>query len=198
MKICGIVLASGFSRRMGFNKLLMPVDGKMMVQYTLELLEKIDFYEKIIVTAYKEIEELSKQYRYKTIINKQPDEGQSVSMKLGIEACPEADGYMFFNGDMPYLEVDTVNKMIEQFRLNPTKIIVPRYGQRNGSPVLFSECYKAELMNVTGDIGGRFVIRNHHHHVIYVDVKNKRQGYDIDREEDLSALERGTYDESNK
>jgi len=185
MKVCGIVLASGFSRRMGVNKLLMPVNGKKMVLYAFELLKKIDFYEKIIVTAYQEIDTLSGKYGYKTVINTHPEKGQSVSMRLGIDACPECDGYMFFNGDMPYLNEDTINKIIEQFRLNPTEIIVPRYGERNGSPVLFPASYKTELMAVTGDEGGRGVIRENNHHVIYVDIKDKIQGYDIDSEEDL-------------
>lgn len=185
MKICAIVLASGFSRRMGFNKLLMPVNSKLMVEYTLELLGKIDFYEKIVVTAYQEIAALSGQYGCQAVINTQPFKGQSESMRLGIEACPNCDGYMFFNGDMPYLKEATVNKIIEQFSRNMSGIIVPRYGQRNGNPVLFSAGFRAELMAVAGDIGGRAVIRNNQAHLVYVDIKDKIQGKDIDSEEDL-------------
>ena len=189
MKICGIVLASGFSRRMGFNKLLMPINGRLMIQYTLDLLKKIDLYEKIIVTAYKEIEVLSGQYGFKTITNVHPEDGQSVSMKLGIDACPECDGYIFFNGDMPYLEEDTANQIIKCFRLNPTGIIVPRYGERNGSPVLFAACFRTELMSIKGDVGGRAVIKKNICHVTFVDVKDKMQGHDIDDEKDIRYLE---------
>lgn len=185
MKISAVVLASGFSRRMGVNKLLMPINGKIMIQYTLELLQKIGFHEIIIVTAYEEIVALSEKYGYKTVINNQPELGQSASVKLGIGACSKCDGYIFFNGDMPYLKEDTVNQIIEQFSLYPTEIIVPRYGERNGNPVLFPVYYQSELMAVTGDGGGRAVIRSNSGHVMYTDIKDKKQGFDIDSEEDI-------------
>ena len=38
MQLTAIVMASGLSRRMQSNKLLIPVNGKPMIQHTLDLL----------------------------------------------------------------------------------------------------------------------------------------------------------------
>ena len=50
--ITAIVMASGFSKRMGLNKLLMKYNDKFLIEYTLEKISQCDFVEKIIVKEY--------------------------------------------------------------------------------------------------------------------------------------------------
>ena len=47
--ISAIIMASGFSRRMGENKLLMKYNNKFLIEYTLDVISKCNFKDKLIV-----------------------------------------------------------------------------------------------------------------------------------------------------
>lgn len=190
VKTAAVVLASGYGKRMGQNKLLMHIDGKPMIQYVLDNVEKNDFYERHIVTAYKEVENIAAAYGdFHTVINTHPEFGQSHSVVLGTKHCSaECDGYMFFTGDMPKLTCETVNKLLKVFA-KEDKIVVPVYGSNPGNPVIFPKRFRKTLLDLTGDAGGRQIIKAFREQVVYVPVTDKKQGMDIDTHEDFMRLE---------
>lgn len=55
MKISAIIMASGLSRRMGENKLLLDFKGDKLYEWTFDLVEEIDFDDVILVSSYDEI-----------------------------------------------------------------------------------------------------------------------------------------------
>ncbi|SUB75677.1 GTP:adenosylcobinamide-phosphate guanylyltransferase [Peptoniphilus indolicus] len=61
MNISAIVMASGFSKRMGDNKLKLEVKGKRMFEYTVDLLDSLDFSEKILITNDEDIKNMLKE-----------------------------------------------------------------------------------------------------------------------------------------
>ncbi len=77
--ISAIVMASGFSKRMGQNKLLMKYNNKFLIEYTLDIISNCNFKEKILVTQYEEIKKLGEKLNFKVVINKYPNKGQSES-----------------------------------------------------------------------------------------------------------------------
>ena len=102
--ISAIIMASGFSRRMGENKLLMKYNNKFLIQYTLDTISKCNFEDKVVVTQYEKVKEIGENLNFKVVINEHSNKGQSESIKLGIKNCKESEGYMFFVGDQPLLE----------------------------------------------------------------------------------------------
>ena len=82
--INAIVMASGFSTRMGKNKLLMKYRGKTIIENVFDAISKCDFNEVVVVSQYEEILSIAKQYNFKDVINENADIGQSESIKLGI------------------------------------------------------------------------------------------------------------------
>ena len=41
--ITAVILASGFSKRMGCNKLLLPVEGKAMIAHVFDAVRQVEF-----------------------------------------------------------------------------------------------------------------------------------------------------------
>ena len=154
------------------------------------IVKKNDFYERHIVTAYKEVENIAAAYGdFHTVINTHPEFGQSHSVVLGTKHCSaECDGYMFFTGDMPKLTCETVNKLLKVFA-KEDKIVVPVYGSNPGNPVIFPKRFRKTLLDLTGDAGGRQIIKAFREQVVYVPVTDKKQGMDIDTHEDFMRLE---------
>jgi len=186
--ITGIILASGFSRRMKTEKLLLAVDGTPLVERVIQAARASLLDEVVFVYQNEDIKKAGEKYPIKTVYNKRADEGQSASIKIGIEAASSgADGFMFLVGDQPFLNSATINLLIAAFKKEPLNIIVPVYNGRRGNPVIFPSTLKDDLLTLEGDRGGRALIEKMPERVKLVTIEDKRLGIDVDTEEDYEC-----------
>ncbi|MCT4606081.1 MAG: molybdenum cofactor cytidylyltransferase [Marinisporobacter sp.] len=181
-------MASGYSRRMNQNKLFLKYKGKTLIEIILDTLSKVDFSEKILVAREKEILQLGENSGFVTIENKHADKGMSESIKLGVKASNECDGYMFFTGDQPLLDENVVNRLMGIFYQNPGDIIVPQYKGRRGSPVVFSKKFRDDLLGLEGDTGGKVIINKYLSKVRFVEIDDEKSLFDVDTKEDYEKL----------
>lgn len=184
-----IVMASGYGSRIGTNKLLLEYRDKKLIEHIMDKILQINFYSRIVVAKDKEVLDIAGKRGFKVVENKNSILGQSESIKLGIENSPVAEGYMFFTGDQPLLSKLIIKKMIDAFKNNPQNIVVPRYKERNGSPVIFSSIFIDELKALEGDKGGREVIKRNKDSLVFIDVDNEYELMDIDTWEDYEKLQ---------
>ena len=182
--ITAIVMASGFSKRMGLNKLLMKYNDKFLIEHTLEKISQCDFEEKIIVTQYEEIEKLTDNF--KVVINENAHKGQSESIKLGVKSSEKCDGYMFFVADQPLINQKDIEKLIRVFRENKDFIVIPKYKEKHGNPVIYPSLYKEEILRLEGDKGGKSIIKSSNK-IKYVEVEEDTL-FDIDNKDDFNKL----------
>lgn len=186
--ISAIVMASGFSRRMGENKLLMDFNGKTIIENTFEALKKSDFKEVVVVSQYEEVLKIANKYQFKFVLNDNAHIGQSESIKLGIRNSGKCDGYMFFVGDQPLINNDDVKELINEFGENKEYIVIPRYDNKTGNPVIFPTCLKNNLLSLKNDEKGKKVI-NEYDKIKYVNVSEYTL-LDVDTKLDYENLKK--------
>lgn len=179
-----VILAAGLSRRFGRDKLLMDLDGKQIILYVLDLVLGIGFNETVLVYSNDELLKVVGSRNVKCVKNNAAAEGMSTSVRCGIRAAGPSDAYAFFTGDQPYIEAGTVKSLIAAFYKGEGSIVVPRYAGRNGNPVIFAAEWKEQLENLTGDTGGRTIIKNNPGEVCFIDMAGVKAGMDIDTWED--------------
>ena len=109
--ISAIILASGYSRRMGKNKLLLKYRGKSLIEHTIETILSCGFSEVILVAREEQIIEIGNRNDLKVIKNENAIKGISESIKLGVMNAKNTEGYMFFTADQPFLDVATVKEI---------------------------------------------------------------------------------------
>ena len=61
------------------------------------------------------------------------------------------------------------------------------YGGQRGNPALFPRAFFAELAQISGDVGGRDVIRRHSEAVHEVPMPDPAAGRDVDTWDDYQA-----------
>ncbi|MEY8000807.1 molybdenum cofactor cytidylyltransferase [Clostridium sp. Mt-5] len=186
--INAIIMASGYSSRMGTNKLLLPYKGKPLLEHTIDAITNCTFRQIILIAKDAQVINLAEKKGLRIVKNHKAYIGQSQSIKLGIINSPSADGYMFFTGDQPMLTSDIINALIECFKIHKHSIIVPRFKLELGSPVIFSKDYINKLLNLTEDTGGKSIINKNIDKVIFLKLKNKYPIFDIDTPDDYKTM----------
>lgn len=182
-KISAIVMASGKSERFGKNKLLEKINEVSMLEITLKKLVSIPF--KKIFVIYKDVEiyNICKKYNVVPLENRNYFLGQSESIKRGVKEI-EDENIMFFTGDMPFLKESTIIKLISEF---DDSIVIPTINNKRFSPVIFPKRYKEELMKLSGDTGGKEIIKNEKN-LKFVEFYDEKEFIDIDTQEEMEKF----------
>lgn len=187
--ISGIIMASGYSKRMKQDKLLLEIEGIKVIERVIMEAKKSRLGEVIMVYRTPLVGEIGLLYNIKVVKNLQPQKGQSESMKIGIEAADiNTKGYMFLVGDQPFIDSEIINALIDRFNENQSKIIIPTFNGQRCNPVIFPAAYKGELLKIKGDQGGREIINNNKENQITVEIQEGYRLMDMDTQEEYTTI----------
>ena len=186
--IYGIILAAGEGKRMGKVKLTLPLGDKQLIEWVLQAvkLTPLDKYFLVVRPEDKDIIKIGKAWGAEIVLNPDFRKGMSTSIKKALLKIntQEAEGFFLILGDQPLITSKIINKLIKSFSPGKGEIIVPYFKDKRGNPVLFDICWKDELMAVTGDVGGRVLIKAHPEKIKRVNISDRAILFDIDQEKD--------------
>lgn len=190
--ISAVVLAAGSSRRMGEQKLLLPLAGKPVLQWVLESALASDAAE--VVGVVRSLELLAAQISVRHpklvwLVNDKADQGQSTSVIAGLWAINAASaGALFMVGDQPLVQRELINALISRFRQSSALIVAPTYRGEPRNPVLFRRDVFPELLQLSGDRGGRGLLVKHAARTEFVEWQDGLSFMDLDVREDYERL----------
>jgi molybdenum cofactor cytidylyltransferase len=196
-RIAALVLAAGQSRRMGpENKLLADVDGKPMVVRAVEAARASQAETVIVVTGHERdrVEAALEGLPVQFVHNPDFAQGLSTSLHRGLAALPAGtDGVAVCLGDMPRVEAAAIDRLIAAFDpIEGRAICVPTWDGKRGNPVLFASRFLAEMQEIAGDVGARYLIGEYPELVAEVAMDETAAGHgvllDVDTPEALAAL----------
>ena len=186
--IYGIILAAGEGKRMGKVKLTLPLGNKKLIEWVLQAakLTPLDKYFLVVRPKDKDIIKIGKAWGAEIVLNPDFRKGMSTSIKKALLKIntQEVEGFFLILGDQPLITSKIINKLIKSFSPGKREIVVPYYKNRRGNPVLFDIYWKDELMAITGDVGGRVLIKAHPEKVKRVNISDEAILFDIDQEKD--------------
>jgi molybdenum cofactor cytidylyltransferase len=193
--IVGIILAAGTSSRLGRPKQLLELDGVPLVRIVAErcLASHLDQVNVVVGHRGDEVAAALHGLDIGIVENSRFANGQSTSLIAGLESAPDADAIVVALADQPTIRTGAINALIDA-RHAGAKIAMASYGTERGHPILFGRELFSELREISGDRGGREVIRRHAGDVVVVPGESPAPLPDVDTEEawdDLRAsLER--------
>ncbi len=190
--IYGIILAAGEGKRMGKVKLTLPLGNKKLIEWVLRAvkLTPLDKYFLVVRPEDKEIIKTGEKWGAEIVFNPECKSGMSSSIQKALSLIPSegVEGFFLILGDQPLITSRIINKLIKSFSPGKGEIVVPYFKNKRGNPVLFDICWKDELMAVTGDVGGRVLIKAHPEKIKRVNISDETILLDIDREEDYEKM----------
>jgi len=186
--ISAILLAAGESKRMGKPKQLMPLGRTSILEQTIDNYLNSEVNEVIVVLGHRaeEAKRIMAARPVKLAINPNYQQGMSTSIIAGLNMVDSrARAVVIALGDQPFIDSQTLNRLIDEFYNHDKGIAIPVYRGRRGHPVIFAIRYKGELLELKGDIGGREIIDRHPDDVLEVPVNCEGIYIDIDTNKQL-------------
>jgi molybdenum cofactor cytidylyltransferase len=192
MSIAVILLAAGRSSRMeeGRHKLLLPLGNQPVVVHVVETILASQASSLVIVLGYQTAQLQSILSPYVTqpqvTLVENPDyaQGMSTSLHKGIATLitlpQQLEGAIIMLGDQPLMTSSIINTVIETYHTTHKRIITPYYNGKRGNPTFFAASLFPELLDMTGDEGGRKVIERHPNDVAKVALDDSTVNYDVD------------------
>lgn len=185
--IQAVILSSGFSRRLGMDKLSQDLCGKSVLQRVVENALGAGIDQIVVVLRQRGQASLVPQnQRISVLYNENAESGMSSSIKVAIlKAKNEVDAFLFLNGDMPFFSSDSINRLIGLWRQNPDKIACVLHKGVLRGPVIFPRRYTGPLLGLEGESGGREILRGNVGDVVSLEVSCSEELADIDTALDL-------------
>lgn len=189
MKIAGLILAAGGSSRMGDeNKLMMPFQGKPMLNHVVNASLNSNLTQTFVVVGHQssEIKNLVQSDDIQCVENEQWETGMASSIVAGISQLKQFDGFLILLGDMPLVTPKLINEIIVHGSAD--KIVIPIKDGLHGNPVFFGSKFRDELLTLYGDSGAKKVIQNNLSSMIKIEIQSNTIFKDYDTKESLESV----------
>lgn len=194
--VCIVILAAGMSKRLGRPKQVLPLAGEPIIAHVGKRARasRAVRVAAVIGGAKEETQAALEDIVDELIINDAFEEGQGSSIAAGVRYLQgtshllgSCDAVMFLLGDQPGIDPVVIDSVIEAWQ-EGGRIVMAKYSDHAGHPVLFDRAYWNELAGLEGDVGGRAVIDQHREDVVYVPVDTDSP-MDVDTEADWRVLQ---------
>jgi len=166
MMVAAIVLAAGKSERMGYNKLLLRLNGRTVIDHVLNAITAARIDETVVVLGHKPEEMIdavtSRRGAVRIVVNQDYERGMVTSFQQGLRLLSHADAVFLVLGDQPMLDATLLEAMMRHLADHPEALIVsPVYEGKKGHPVLFRRTIFGEILNLGNNATIREVTHRH-------------------------------------
>lgn len=148
-----LILAAGYSSRMGAFKPLLPVRGQTLADRVISIFQG-NGVEVILVTGWRR-DELVKGIKTQGITlvdNPDYDRGMFTSVQAGIRRLqPDHQAFFVMPVDIPLVRQDTIARLMAEGDQHPGKIIYPVFKGKRGHPPLLPVCLADTIINQQED-----------------------------------------------
>lgn len=167
----GVVLAAGAGRRLGRPKLLLPVGGRPLLAWVVDLVERLPLDERLIVLGGEAMAIREALFPARSDLLPPPGEGARASWRVVVNGAWQdgmgsslrraaevvGGGMLVFLGDMPWVPEQAAREVLARAGDRP---VAPAYNGQRGFPVYLPPSLRPEILHLSGDRGARDLLTN--------------------------------------
>ena len=193
LRVAGIVLAAGASRRMGpgRNKMLLELEGESLVRRAARRALAAGLAPVVVVLGHEAERARAALAGLPVEIALNPDftGPTSTSLHAALDLLSgDVDAAVVVLGDMVHVSAAAVGELVRRGRSSDAPLVVSRYGDVTAPPLLFRRALFAELLAWSGEGCGKAVVRAHEREALYVD-RPAHLLVDVDTPEDFEEAQ---------
>jgi molybdenum cofactor cytidylyltransferase len=190
-RIAAIILAAGYSRRMGALKPILKLGNKTILERAIRLFRELGIEDVIVVVGHgaEQIIPIVHDCGARAIMNRQFERGMFSSVQAGVKALsPDSHAFFVLPVDIPLVRPRTIKDLLETYQRGNSRVVLPAFLGKRGHPPLVRARYRNEILSYCGDDGLRGFFGNHDRHSERVEVADEMILFDLDTPADYEAL----------
>lgn len=167
LRLAAIVLAAGYSSRMGAMKVMLPVKMEPLILRQIRLLQEAGVKKMVVVTGHDAqrlsllLERETDPGSVKIIWNAEYDRGMFSSIQAGVREIAgwPVDGFFLIPADQPLRDSSILSTLSRAFYDCDQCLVVPSYQGKQGHPPVIPITLLAKILSYQGEDGMRGVYR---------------------------------------
>lgn len=194
VRVAGVILAAGASRRMGRNKMLLQLQGESLIRRAAGRALAAGLSPVVVVIGHDaervraELQDVPVEFA----VNPDYAGPTSGSLHKGLGRLgPDVDAVVVMLGDMVRVSTETLMMLVAAARGTDAPLVVSRYGDVTAPPLLFRRALFPELLAWTGEGCGKAVVQAHRGDAMYINRPVALLA-DVDTPQDFEAAQRGS------
>ena len=193
LRVAGVVLAAGASRRMGpgRNKMLLELEGEPLVRRAVRRALTAGLSPVVVVLGHEadRARAVLADLPVEIALNPNFTGPTSTSLHAGLDRLGrDVDAAVVLLGDMVHVSEAALAELVSRARTSDAPLVVSRYGDVTAPPLLFRRLLFGELQAWTGEGCGKAVVQAHQHEALYVD-RGPEMLEDVDTPEDFQKAQ---------
>jgi CTP:molybdopterin cytidylyltransferase MocA len=189
--LSAIILAAGFSSRLGAFKPLLPLGEKTVLERVLSLYRAAEISDIAVVTGYRaeELTPLIEGFGARALFNPDYAQGMFSSVVTGVSGLPPScAGFFLHPVDIPLVRYETLIALQQAFQQGTSSVYYPAFQHVRGHPPLISAVHIEAIQSWHGSGGLRVFLREHPDDALDVAVEDPFILQDMDTPEDYERL----------
>jgi CTP:molybdopterin cytidylyltransferase MocA len=157
-----VVLAAGFSARMGRSKALVRVRGVSLIERTLRVLEPSAAAPIIVVVPPRaaRLRAEVRGYRAVLVVNPLRRDGLSSSVRRGLRHARYAAAALLVPADLSHLERRDIARLIARWRGARRRVAARRIDGEAAAPLILPRRLFPRALRIAGDVGLKTLVRD--------------------------------------
>jgi molybdenum cofactor cytidylyltransferase len=188
--LSAIVLAAGYSSRMGELKPLADLGGRTLLARAVAVFTSIGVDDVVVVTGHRgdEVAAAAEELGARPCLNSRFDSGMYTSVQAGAAAVGEGRRFFLLPVDCPLVRPETAGRLARAGARASASVVLPVTGGIPGHPPLLAPGLRAEILASEPAGGLRELLTLRQRLVLRVDVDDPGALYDADTAGDLEHL----------
>ena len=189
-RIEAILLAAGYSSRMGRLKPLLPIGETTVIRRQADILHGLTD-RTIVVTGYRgeEVEAHLSGCHADTVRNPAFAEGMFTSVKAGILALDrDVSAFLILPADYPLVTRKLIADLIEEFQRSEPLVLYPSFSMRKGHPPVMSSACIPGILSYQGGAGLKGALTPFNGGAEYFSAEDETCIIDMDTPEDYKKV----------
>jgi len=181
-RIGAVILAAGYSSRMGSFKPGLQIGGKTVIARLIASFYDAGIKDIVVVSGHNRQELLSliNGLEVTESYNEKYPEGMFTSIQAGVQKTDKAlRGFFLIPVDCPLLEAETIDLLVSNIR-DDSSFVVPCYRGKKGHPLYIPMKYRDEILNYDGNGGLKAITDKYDDQMIRIETGRESTVMDMD------------------
>ena len=190
-KIAAIVLAAGYSSRMGEFKPLLPLGDTTVLERVVALFKDAGVDDVRVVVGHRspDLLPLLERLHARPLLNDRYQDGMFSSVVTGVRGLePDTDAFFLLPVDIPLVKKHTVEILLREYTKDRSRIIYPGFFSKRGHPPLIPGCQREGILAWHGEGGLKSYLAPYDGDAMLVEVADEAILADMDTPEDYQRL----------